>query len=52
LSALFASQALERSEEMRKSQAGIECEDAKSSNDPLKLEYEDYLRNQRGLCAH
>src|SRR5260370_3656217 len=34
---------------MRKSQVGIELEDAKSSNDPLKLEYEDYLRNQRGL---
>jgi hypothetical protein len=34
---------------MRKSQAGIEREDAKSSNDPLKQEYEDYLRNQRGL---
>ena len=34
---------------MRKSQTGIEREDAKSSNDPLKLEYEDYLRNQRGL---
>ncbi len=34
---------------MRKSQTRIEHEDAKSSNDPLKLEYEDYLRNQRGL---
>jgi hypothetical protein len=34
---------------MIKSQVGIEREDAKSSNDPLKLEYEDYLRNQRGL---
>lgn len=34
---------------MRKSQSRIEREDAKSSNDPLKLEYEDYLRNQRGL---
>ena len=31
---------------MRKSQVGIELEDAKPSNDPLKLEYEDYLRNQ------
>jgi len=34
---------------MRKSQSRIERKDAKSSNDPLKLEYEDYLRNQRGL---
>ena len=34
---------------MRKSQTRIEHEDAKLSNDPLKLEYEDYLRNQRGL---
>ena len=34
---------------MIKSQVGIEREDAKSSNDPLKLEYEDYLRNQPGL---
>jgi hypothetical protein len=38
-----------RSEEMRKSQARIEREDVKSSNDPLKMEYGDYLRNQRGL---
>jgi hypothetical protein len=34
---------------MRKSQTSIEHEDAKLSNDPLKLDYEDYLRNQRGL---
>jgi hypothetical protein len=34
---------------MRKFQAGIEREDVKSWNDPLKQEYEDYLRNQRGL---
>jgi len=34
---------------MRKFRTRIEHEDAKSSNDPLKLEYEDYLRNQRGL---
>jgi len=31
---------------MIKSQVGIEREDAKSSNEPLKLEYEDYLRNR------
>ena len=34
---------------MIKSKSRIEHEDAKLSNDPLKLEYEDYLRNQRGL---
>src|SRR5258708_17217094 len=38
-----------RSEEVRKSQTRIEQDDAKLSNDPLKLEYEDYLRRQRGL---
>jgi len=34
---------------MRNSKTRIEHEDAKLSNDPLKLEYEDCLRNQRGL---
>jgi hypothetical protein len=34
---------------MRKSKAGVDSEDRKSSNDHLKLEYEDYLRNQHGL---
>jgi hypothetical protein len=38
----------ERSEEMRKFQAGIEREDAKSSNDPLKQEYDALLRRRSG----
>ena len=34
---------------MRKSHVRIEREDATSSNDHLKRDYEDYLRRQRGL---
>jgi hypothetical protein len=33
---------------MRKFQAGIEREDAKSSNDPLKQEYDALLRRRSG----